>query len=85
MPNNYTNWRYDHGMESRPVYKKRFALWRKVCADGSVVWLKPYYKKYLIWSTSTGAASYDKDYYHKEFIEDVSEAEYIVRKLAENL
>lgn len=80
------NWRNDPGLSSRINYERSFALWPVKCCDGTKVWFKFYYKKYELWSHGgTSKVFRDDEYLHTDFIEDVSEAEYIVRKLAENL
>ncbi len=81
----FNNWREDHGMKSRVVYKKKLAFMPVTCHDGVKVWLKPYYAKYLVWGSIENVNSYDDEaYYHTDFIENITEAEYIVRKLSEN-
>ena len=76
------NWRHEAGLTKKIIYKKKFALTRILCSDGSDVWLKNYYKKYEIWSDSEIE---EYRYRHTDFIENVTEAEYIIRKLADNL
>lgn len=80
-----SNWRNDPGLTSKPEYKKKFALRPVMCADGTKVWLRPYYKKYEHWSHGHNASHYDEGYLHTDFIENITEAEYIFRKLAETL
>lgn len=79
---NYTDWRDEHGIKSRPYYVRKFAIRSVVCSDGVIVRMKHYYKKYICWT-----ADYieSKEYGHIDFIENVSEEDYIVRKLSENL
>ncbi len=73
-------------MKSRVVYKKRRAFIPVTCHDGVKVWMKHYYTKYVIWGSSETVSSYDDtEYYHVDKIENITEAEYIVRKLSENL
>lgn len=83
-----TSWRDDPGMECKVDYRKKFAFLPVICHDGTKVWLKRYYKKYELWSHkgygSTQPFDLDHGYLHTDFIENVSEAEYIIRKLAEN-
>ncbi len=76
------NWRDDKGLVHQPLYKKRWALRPITCADGTRVWLKSYYSYYRLWSTSHFES---EDYQHKDFVENITEAEYIVRKLADSL
>lgn len=75
------NWRDDPGMFSTTSYKKKFALLPVLCHDGSKVQFEFYYKKYQSWSTK----HYAEDHAHIDFIENITEAEYMVRKLAETL
>jgi hypothetical protein len=63
-------------------YKKRFALFPVTCSDGTEVWLKNYYKKYELWNSDYSPG---EECNHRDFIENISEAEYVVRKLADNL
>lgn len=80
------NWRNDSGLSSTVSYKKKFAWIKTKCSDGSTIWFKTYYRKYLIWSTGDIIrSSYDDGYNHTDFIENVTESEYLVRLLADNL
>jgi len=79
------NWRNDPGLVSKPDYRKRFALRPVMCSDGTKVWMKFYYKKYELWSHGDNVPYHDEEYLHTDFIENITEAEYIVRKLAETL
>lgn len=85
MPNSYDNWREDHGLVPTPIYKKKFAFTRKMCSDNSTVLWKVYYKKYVIWNHGENAYPYDEGYYHTDFVENVTEADYMVRLLSGNL
>jgi hypothetical protein len=83
------NWRDE--LSHTTHYKKMFAVRSVICSDGTKVWLKNYYKKFRVWGQSpnwghspTGPFS-KRDYNHIDFVENITEAEYIVRKLAENL
>jgi len=73
------NWRFDPGLKSSVIYKKRFALISTQCTDGEYVWLKNYYKKYEIW----GPDAPPEGLGHVDFIENITEADYIVRRLTE--
>ena len=76
------NWRNDPGLSSISEHRRRFALWPVKCCDGTKVWFEFYYKKYEMWSTGSSGKVFSEEYYlHTDFIENVSEAEYIVRKL----
>jgi len=78
------DWRDESGIKFRTVYKRKFAWIKVKCSDGSSVWLKPYFKKYLLWS-SVYVEDDMFDDSHRDFIENISEEDYIVRKLAESL
>jgi hypothetical protein len=83
---NPPNWRNDPGLTSKSEYRKRFAFLRPVmCSDGTKVWMKSYYKKYDLWSHGDNVSYYDEGYLHTDFIENITEQEYIIRKLAETL
>ena len=80
------SWRDDSSLISKSFYKKRFAIWPVTCADSSRVWLKVYYKKYQRWSHDcVSDAGYGVEYSHTDFVESVTEDEYLIRKLAETL
>ncbi len=83
----YNDWRDDPGLKSHTEYKKRFAYFPVKCSDGTSVWFKKYYSKYKSWGMSHGVDLFEGDeyYLHTDFIEHITEAEYIVRKLSENL
>ena len=85
MMNPEDTWRNDAGLIGTPVYKRKFALVKRICSDGSTVWMKPYYKKFITWSHGDSPVYYDQEYGHTDFIENVTEAEYLVRKLSDNL
>lgn len=78
------NWRNDPGLVSKPEYRKKFALRPVICSDGTKVWLEYYYKKYELWSHGDDAPYYDDGYLHTDFIENITEAEFIIRRLTEN-
>jgi len=79
------NWRSDPGLSSVSLYKKRFALIPVKCSSGESVLFKSYYKKFLIWTHGDTANLVEENYLHTDFIENITESEYIVRKLAETL
>ena len=88
MSNNIptSNWRHEPGLVCTPEYRRKFAILPVKCVDGEVVWLKHYYKKYKHWThMRIGKVWSGEDFVHTDFIERVSEADYIIRKLAENL
>ncbi len=78
------DWR--DGLNSFPTYKKKFAFMPTILFDGERVWMKNYYKKYLTYHTNHGASlkMFD-EYSHTDFIENISEETFVVRKLSENL
>lgn len=78
------NWRNEEGLSSFIIYKKKFAWLRIICSDGSSVWLRNYYRKYKTWNTTYVSGLGDSDYGHTD-IEDITEDEYIIRKLSGNL
>lgn len=81
-----SDWRNDPGLSSRTEYQRSFALWQTNCYNNEKVWFKFYYKKYKHWSHFDSALAGKTDIgLHTDFIENVTEAEYIIRKLAENL
>lgn len=62
---------------SRIEYKRKFAFLPTKCVGtDKIVWLKQYYTKYMVWSNVF------RDPGHKEVVEHVSDAEYIVRVLS---
>jgi hypothetical protein len=77
------SWRDDTTLEAHPVYKKKWAFKPITCADGTKVWFKTYYTYYNVW----GNKHHDNTgiYRHRDFVENITEAEYLVRKLADNL
>lgn len=81
------DWRNDHGISSKSVYRRKFALAPVKEVGGQYIWLKFYYKKYTIWAhrPSNKIFDNDEDYYHRDFNENISEQEYMIRKLAETL
>jgi hypothetical protein len=81
------NWRNDPDLQSVTEYRKKFAIWPIICGDGTRLWFKNYYKKYEHWGhRDIGTRNIlDEHYLHTDFIENVSESEYIVRKLSGNL
>ena len=71
------NWRIDSGLSHKTKYKRRFAFLPVLSLDNTIIWFDFYYKKYEIWGQDNSS--------HADFIENITEAEYIVRKLADNL
>lgn len=79
------NWRDDTGLVSHFIYKRKWALTPVVCSGGEKVWFDHYYVVTRVWS-SKFVDEYDiRNNSHRDFVENITEAEYIVRKLAEKL
>lgn len=76
------DWRNDPHLDSHIEYNKKWAFWPVPCSDGIKVWGEYYYRKLKVWGFTDHN---DFVYGHTDFIENITEAEYIVRKLAENL
>jgi hypothetical protein len=82
------NWRNDPGLESYILYKKKFAITPITSHDGQRIWMRTYYAKYTIWSgydQNPGSLSSNTSYRHTDFIENITEEEYIVRKISDVL
>lgn len=83
------SWRDDPGLECKADYRKKFAFLPVMCHDGTEIWLANYYKKYELWSHqgygSVKSGFPEGGYLHTDFIENITEAEYIIRKFAETL
>jgi hypothetical protein len=80
--NKDADWRNDPGLVSKNVYVRKFALFPKVCGDGTKVWLDNYYVKYVYWGFK-GSDFTNNTELHRDKHESITEAEYIVRKLIE--
>jgi hypothetical protein len=74
------SWRDDIGLKFHIIYKKKWAYRPIICSAGEKVWFKNYYSVYRVWSSDI----YDDENSHIDFLENITEADYIVRKLAEN-
>lgn len=62
--------------------KKKFSFLKKQCADGSTVWLKPYYIVYRVKVLGIPFQSYASGIkFRRTFVENITEEEYLVRKL----
>lgn len=84
------NWRDDPGLASFVTYERKFALFPKKCQDGTTVWLVNYYRKFKFWGFSRNQLSFAggltaDDALHMDQLEDITEAEYIVRRLIEGI
>ncbi len=73
------NWRNDPGLICEIDYKKKFAILPVTCHDGVKVWLSYYYTLYYHW----GYRNIEDSYYHTDQLDNITEAEYIIRKLTE--
>lgn len=71
-------WR--EGLEKEIVYKRKFAFFKTICVS-ETVWLSWYYSKYYIWTNSHRYIA-DDAHGHTDFVENITEAEYIIRILA---
>lgn len=76
----FKTWRDDPGMVCVTSYEKKFAFFPVACSDGKHVWLTNFYKKYNAW-----ASAHNNGSTHIEFTENVSEEDYVVRKLSGSL
>jgi len=76
------NWR--DGLVAETTYKRKFAILPTELNDGIKIWFKPYYRKFVSYSSQYGGDS-EQYYKHTDAIENVSEETYVVRKLSENL
>lgn len=73
------NWRDDRQLTSVNIYKKRWAFFPVLCTGNESVWFKRYYSKYRIWGDADDKTA------HRDFLENITEAEYIIRKLSEDV
>lgn len=85
-----TTWRDDPGLIFETEYKKKFAWWPVHCLkEEKRIWLRPYYSYYMNWGHSYGNHPGKKglyeSWYHQDFIGNLTEQEYLVRKLADTL
>ncbi len=70
---NFDDWRKDPAIKKHDFYVKTFAIVPTLCTDGKWIWLKTFYKKYISYSN------------HIDFDGNISEEEYLLRKLSEKL
>lgn len=77
-----SDWRNDPSLTSMTVYAKKFALLPKVCDDGTKIWFKNYYVRYVYWGFK-GIPFDNLNELHRDKHESITEAEYIIRKLIE--
>lgn len=79
------SWRDDDSLSRHNIYKRRWAILPVECSGGEKVWFKHYYTVHRLWSNKY-VDEYDiSNNNHRDFLGNITEAEYIVRKLAENL
>jgi hypothetical protein len=78
------NWRNDPGLKSETRYKRKFALFPTKCYGDETVWLGPYYTEYTYWGFRDiidTTFDVDKEGIHCDTGENITEGEYLVRKL----
>jgi hypothetical protein len=78
------NWRDDTGLSSHLRYERKWALLPVICS-GEKVWLKHYYSVTRKWCNKHVVDPDIGNNSHEDFIGNITEADYIIRKLAENL
>jgi hypothetical protein len=82
-------WRNDPGLIFECEYEKKFAWIPVKCENDVKIWWKPYYIHYVNWGHTYNAAnSQDSTLmaaYHQDCMGNITEEEYIVRKLADTL
>lgn len=78
------SWRAGQGLTFNVRYKRVFALLPTKCSDNSIVWFKFYYKKYQTWKSNFNRDN-ESSWGHTDYLENVTEADYLIRRLAENL
>ena len=77
-----TGWR--EGLEQEIVYKRRFAFLKTTCSSNETVWMSWYYSVYHIWKDRHSYAK-GRDVGHTDFVENITEAEFIVRRLSDGI
>ena len=83
---NQSNWRDDPALSCITVYKRRFAILPTLC-EGTRIIFRFYYKHYNIWSHGQNGSSKvfdDEQGLHTDFIGNITEETYIIRKLTED-
>lgn len=73
-----TGWR--QGLEQEIVYKRRFAFLKTTCSSNETVWMSWYYSVYHIWKDRSSCTMG-----HTDFVENITEAEFIVRRLSDGI
>lgn len=80
------NWRDDSGLKSLKRYNRKFAIFPVICENNTRIWFKHYYAVRQFWfSDYSGHVSHDGYSSHIDKFGNITEDEYIVRKLAESL
>lgn len=79
------DWRDE--LAATPWYQKKFALLPVKTKDGEIIWLSSYYKKFVTYRYQSGALNktWDDGHEHTDFVENITEETFVVRKLSENL
>jgi hypothetical protein len=75
------NWREDPSLHKLVEYVRKFAFLPVKCNDHKV-WLTTYYIKYEHWFCGDVT---DNEYVHTDRIENITEDEYIVRRLRDGI
>lgn len=77
------NWRDDPGLQVRAEYKRKFAFLPTLVDDKEKIWLKNYYTVYKIYGHGVLSGKFGDMNSHKDTIGNISEEEYVVRKLTD--
>ena len=80
-----TDWREDAGLSKKEEYLRKFAYFPKRSSDGEIIWLSHYYKHYRVWVYDMPKYPYELKYKTATFVENITEKEYVFRKLSETL
>lgn len=76
-------WRAE--LVSTPVYKQKYAWLPQLTISGEIIWLTRYYRVYKIWDTEHTHVDITVIHGHRDVVGNITEADYIVRKLSESL
>lgn len=79
------NWRNEPGLVATNEYKRNFAYLPVSCTGGEKIWFSYYYKHLQHWTVGRQVSIEDQYYYHTDFVGNITEQEYVVRKLSETL
>jgi|AntAceMinimDraft_11_1070367.scaffolds.fasta_scaffold46115_2 hypothetical protein len=77
------DWR--DGLICYPFYIRVFAFLSVECEGGNKVWAKHYYRKYATYSTPLFKGGEEHEHLHTDFIESITEEEFLIRKIADTL